>query len=106
RYGIAQHDRIDEGAADIDRPDHRIVDEQQSEYADQSGEDGEQHRADIVNDAAGADAQALQADRHREHDADLQRRLGQRSVGGIDVAGIRGMADFHEGEQYREQDRG
>ena len=58
-------------------PENRVLQHQQPEHRRKAGEHREQDRAGIVNDAAGADAQALQPDRHRERDADLQRDLGE-----------------------------
>ena len=71
-----------------------------------AGKHREQDRGDIVDDAAGADPQPLQPDRHRQRDADLQRHFGKAGAVAVDIAAIDGMADFHERQQHREQDRG
>ncbi len=83
----------------------RVLQHQQPEHGRKARKRRQQDRADIVNDAAGADAQALQPDRHGERDADLQRNLGEAGALAIDVATVDGMADFHERQQHREQDR-
>ncbi len=85
--------------------DHRIVEEQQSEHRRQPGKRRQQDSADIVDDAAGAKPQSLEADRHGESDADLQRGFGEACGVAVDIAAVHGMANFHEGEQRREQDR-
>ncbi|GCC47868.1 hypothetical protein chiPu_0032078, partial [Chiloscyllium punctatum] len=105
RQRIAEQQQVDETAADVLPPQHRVLQPQQPEQTGKPGEDGEQHRGDIVHDAAAAQPQPLQPDRHRERHADLQRDLGQSRAGVIDVAAIDRVADLHEGEQHREQDR-
>ncbi len=105
RKRIAEQQQVDEAAADVLPPQHRVLQPQQSEQAGQPGEAGQQHRADIVDDAAAAQAQPLQPDRHRKRNADLQCDLRQPGAVAIDIAAIDRVADLHEGEQHREQDR-
>ena len=79
----------------------KIVQEQQPEQSGQSGKRRQHDRADIVDDAASAKPQPLEADGHGKRDADLQGRLGEACGITIDIAAVDGMANFHEGQQRR-----
>ena len=60
-------------------------------------------RADIVDDAAGAPAHALEADCHRQADIDVERDFGDAARGPVDVAAGDVVPDLDDREQNREQ---
>ena len=61
------------------------------------------HRADIVHDAAGAAADVLETNRKRKSDADLQRDLGHAARNVVDIAVADVVTDFQDREQNGEQ---
>ena len=106
RKQIAQHDQIEDAAADIVRKDHRIADDAEPEHDRTHGQGGDDQRAAVMDDAAGPFAQPFKADGHREPDVHVQRDLGERAGPGVDIAAGHVVAHLEEGEQHREQERG
>ena len=60
----------------------------------------------LMNDAAGSDAQAFEADCYGQRRTNLERNFGEACGIAIDVAAIHGVTDFGKCQQHREQDCG
>jgi hypothetical protein len=104
RKGIAEQQEVEEHTADVGGPEDRRLQQHQAERGGEAGKHREQDRADVMDDAAGSDAQPLQADRHRQRHAYLQRDLGKAGGACVNIPAVDEVANFHERQQHRKQD--